>query len=421
MSRRITAKRMDTPGIPDIGALGKTGAKAVRAIFCRERPTRRSIAQETHLSLVKVSSVLGELEARQIILKDGKTQSSGGRPSHVYALRGELGYTLGLNLRLDEIRVVAMDCAKGLLLRSSSPLSLPQDPSSHQDAIVDSICAAIEQARAALPDPQRLLGIGLALPGMVDTQRGIWLLGLQLTGITHIPIAELLTRRLGVPVLIEDAARALAFLEMYLGEGRSLRDFVLLYLGLGVGAGVVVDRKLYRGSHGLAGEIGHIEHPQNNYRCSCGNVGCLETVVSPAGILRVFRDRLEEGVRSQLQSHGVPGAQPLSLETIRAAAVAGDRLALSTLGEIAGFLGDACAMLIKLFNPQALIISGEVTLFADFLREPVERVIFRHVLPEMLTGYGTRFADHGPHAEAHGAALMGICHVLERLAGEVDT
>ncbi|MBN1838065.1 MAG: ROK family protein [Spirochaetales bacterium] len=409
---------MDIYGIPEIRGLSKSEAKAVRAIVYQGNPTRRSIARDTHLSLVKVSSVLAQLEERAVVLKEGKTRTSGGRPSHVYALRSEMGYALGLNVGLDEIRIVAMDCAKGLVLRSSSPLSLSPDPGSHQAAIVESICAAIEGARASLPDPERLLGIGLALPGMVDTQQGVWLLGLQLTGITHIQIAELLTRRYGVPVIIEDVARSLGFMEMLLGEGKTLQNFVLLYLGLGMGAGVVVNRRLYRGSHGLAGEIGHIEHPQNKYRCSCGNVGCLETVVSPTGILRLFRDRLEEGVRSQLQSHIAPGAEPLSLEQIHAAAVAGDRLALSTLGEIAGFLGDACAMLIKLFNPQALIVSGAITMFADFLREPVERVIVRHVLPEMLTDYRTHFADYAPYAEAHSAALLGLSHVCDLLAEE---
>jgi len=399
--------------------MARSEARALRAIFFQEDPTRRSIAEDTRLSLVKVSAVLNDLEGRGIVLKEGKTRTSGGRPSHIYALRSDLGYTLGLNIRLDQVRVVAMDCAKGLLFRSSSPLSLSPDPATHQEGIVTQVCATIDHAMEAMGGPERLLGIGLALPGMVDTRRGVWLLGLQLTGITHIDIADFLARRYGVPVMVEDVARSLAFRQMLLGEGRTLRNFVLLYLGLGMGTGVVVERKLYRGSHGLAGEIGHIEHPQNNYRCSCGNVGCLETVVSPAGILRVFRDRLADGVRSQLQSHVAPGAEPLSLDAIRAAAAAGDRLALSTLAEIGGFLGDACAMLIKLFNPQALILSGDVTVFAEFLRDPVERVIVRHVLPEMLTDYRTHFAVYGPEDEAHGAALLGVAHLFDRLVSGV--
>jgi predicted NBD/HSP70 family sugar kinase len=406
---------VDIKGNPAIPGLGKNEVRAIRSIFFQDKPTRRTIARDSRLSLVKISAILNDLEDRGVVLKEGKTRTSGGRPSHLYRIRGDVGFTLGLNVRLDKIRIVAMDGAKHLLFRRTRPLALLPQPSSHGEAIVNQLCTIVDEALASVPHPDRMLAIGLALPGMVDTQRGVWLLGLQLTGITHIEIAELLTGRYGVPVIVEDVARSLAFREMYLGEGRSFRDFVLLYLGLGMGSGLVLDRRLYRGFHGLAGEIGHIEHPQNNYRCTCGNVGCLETVVSPSGILRVFRDRLQEGVRSQLQTHSSPGAAPLTLERVLGAAQAGDRLALSTLAEIGGFLGDAAAMLIKLFNPQALIVSGDVTLFAEYLREPVERVVIGRVLPEMLVDYRTIFSDYQPEHEAHGAALLAVSHLFERL------
>jgi predicted NBD/HSP70 family sugar kinase len=409
---------MNIRGKPGLSGLDRNEVRALQAIFDQNDPTRRSVARDCGLSLVKVSAVLSDFESRAVIHKEGKTQTSGGRPSHIYRIGGDIGYTLGLNVRLDEIRVVAMDAAKRLVLRRSVPLALLPEPTSHLDAIVQQICTVADEAIASMPHPGHLLAIGMSLPGMVDTRRGVWLLGLQLTGITHIDIAELLARRYGVPVVVEDVARSLAFREMYLGEGRGFRNFVLLYLGLGMGSGLVVNRTLYRGFHGLAGEIGHIEHPQNSYRCTCGNVGCLETVVSPSGILRVFRDRLREGVRSQLQSHNSPGAEPLSLEGVLAAAKEGDRLALSTLGEIGGFLGDAVAMLIKLFNPQALIVSGEVTMFEDFLREPVERVVEARVLPEMLVDYRTIFSGYSPEQEAHGAALLAVHHLFERLLHE---
>lgn len=393
-------------------------ARALRAILHREAPTRRSIARDARLSLVKVSSILGALEGRGVIRKEGKTRTSGGRPSHLYSLEPDLGYALGINVRLDQIRVAAMDCGKRLLFTRSYPLSLAPDPASHRRGIVEQICAAVDQAVASAPEPDRLMAVGLALPGMVDTQRGVWLLGLQLTGITHIEIADMLCRRYGVPVVAEDVARSLAFLELHLGAGKALRHFILLYLGLGMGTGVVTDRQLYRGFHGLAGEIGHIEHPRNSYRCTCGNVGCLETVAAPAGILRLVQDRLNDGVRSELQRFGSPGAEPLSLDKVLAAAIAGDRLALATMTEIGGFVGDACAMLIKLFNPQALILSGEVTMFSEFLRDPVQAVISRGVLPEMLSGYQTIFAPYQPEHEAHGAALLAAFHLFEGLAHE---
>jgi glucokinase len=191
----------------------------------------------------------------------------------------------------------------------------------------------------------------------------------------------------------------------------------MVYIGLGLGTGIVINGRIYRGYHGLAGEIGHVEHADNTYRCSCNSVGCLDTVVSTAGILRVFRDRLKEGVRSSLQKTTTESGSGLSLEEILAAAEAGDRLAQSTLEEIGVFLGDACATLIKLFNPQRLIISGPGSIFKEYFDDPVQQVIRQRVLPEMLEDYQTVFADYRANHEAKGAALLALKRYLNCLNG----
>jgi predicted NBD/HSP70 family sugar kinase len=159
----------------------------------------------------------------------------------------------------------------------------------------------------------------------------------------------------------------------------------------------------------MAGEIGHIQHPQNRYRCTCSNVGCLETVISTVGIQRVFRDRLAEGVVSNLQRE----AEDPNLDRILGAAREGDRFVQSTLREIGQFLGDACAILIKMFNPEGLIISGDGAMFREFFAEPVEQVVRRWVLPEMLEGFSMTFAEYDPFHEAHGAALVAMDHHLD--------
>jgi predicted NBD/HSP70 family sugar kinase len=263
-----------------------------------------------------------------------------------------------------------------------------------------------------------IVSLGIALPGMVDTRRGVWLLGLQVTGITHIELARLFEQQLGIPVIVEDAARTMTVLELYKSKGRRRRDFILLYIGMGLGSGIVINRRIYRGYHGLAGEIGHVEHAENSYRCSCNNVGCLETVVSTEGIIRMVRDRLQDGVRSSLQKNLGDEGYCLGLDDILAAAEAGDRVTQSILGEIGTFLGDACATLIKLFNPQAVIISGPGSIFKEYFRNPVQQVIQRLVIPEMLVDYETVFADYRDIHEARGAALLAMKFHLDRLDRE---
>jgi predicted NBD/HSP70 family sugar kinase len=129
----------------------------------------------------------------------------------------------------------------------------------------------------------------------------------------------------------------------------------------------------------------------------------------------VFQDRLKEGVRSSLQKTTIENGPGLSLEEILAAADGGDRVAQSTLGEIGVFLGDACATLIKLFNPQALIISGPGSIFKEYFRDPLQQVIQQRVLPEMLEDYQTVFADYRANHEARGAALLAMKCYLNKM------
>ena len=395
--------------------LQKSELKVLRAVFSSGKATRSALARRSRLSLVKVSAILGKLETEGFLLRDGKTRSAGGRPSYLFRLRPELACALGVSVGVEHFRVVGMDGAKRAFLRREYPLQLSADPATHAQAVVDRLSEELEHLLAQeLPCAHQVTALGVALPGLTDTRAGTWLLGLWLSGIARVPIVRLLSERLALPVFIDDIARSAAFYEMHLGAGRGVRNFVLMYLGSGVGSGVVINRRIYRGFHGLAGEIGHIEHPANAYRCSCSNVGCLETVISPAGILRVFRDRLAEGVSSSLQRE----AGELDLAKILAAADQEDRFARATLHEIGGFLGDACAIMIKMFNPQRLVVSGPGAAFRDYFAAPVDEVVRRRVLPEMLADYRTVFADYEPYQEAHGAALAAMNHYLDRrLAG----
>ena len=394
--------------------LSRDESRAVRAIFSLQQPTRASIARRTRLSLVKISSILGELEKKEYIEKVGKTKTTGGRPAYIFQLKPTIGVSIGVSIAPDCFEIGGIDGSKSLGIQERHPLSLPADPEKHVDSIVEQVASVLKKKIARQPDGQPVVSIGIALPGMVDSRRRIWLLGLQVTGITHINLAGMFEEQLQVPVYIEDVSRTLTVLEMYKNRGKRIRNFVLVYIGLGLGTGIVINGRIYRGFHGLAGEIGHVEHADNTYRCSCNSVGCLETVVSTAGILRVFRDRLKEGVRSSLQKTTMENGPGLSLEEILAAAEGGDRVAQSTLGEIGVFLGDACATLIKLFNPQALIISGPGSIFKKYFSDPVQQVIQQRVLPEMLEDYQTVFADYRADHEARGAALLAIKCYLNR-------
>lgn len=374
----------------------------LRALYFLDRPTRSEIAAFTGLSAVSVTSVLNRLMETGIAERSGKTASGSGRPSSIYQLSPRAGFTLGVSIHTGTFHVAAADTSHTILARRSGAITLSSSPADHVADIVRQVSE--ELGRLLESDElrgRRLLALGITPPGMVDTEQGIWLHGMQVSGVAHFDLREPLARRFGVPVTVEDPARCLAWLQR--AGARAEEPLVMLYIGEGVGAGIVIDGELYRGHNGLAGEIGHMHVAAEGDRCQCGNIGCLEMVVSVPAVLRRFRRRLDEGVISTLQS--APGAE-LDLRHILEAARADDRLACSTLYDLGLVIGDACATLVELYNPRTLLVGGAGVVVGEFFRDPVALRLRQRVIPEMLAGMRIDFPPHQDGDEAVGAALI---------------
>jgi len=395
--------------------LKKNDLQVLQTIFSHENATRLHIAKETGFSLALISSILSNLRGNRYIIKKGKTQPASGRPSIIYQIRPDLGHSLGISVKPSSIRIVTVDFSKKVIFEKNSQLRLSPDPSTHTNDIIMQILQRITEMLEKPPFGQLpIVSVGIALPGMVDTIRNIWLQGLHVSGVTHINMVDEIQKRINIPIFIEDESRALAYREKFLGYGLGLENFVLLYLDEGMGTGVISHDKIFRGYHGLSGEIGHITHPGSSYRCSCNNIGCMETILSIQGIIRIFRERLKEGVRSTLHEYVKGNEIDLTLEGILAAADQGDRLAKTTLFEIGRYLGDAVVILIKMFNPQRIIISGSVSVFKDYFRDPIHLVLNQQVHSEMLHDFSVHFSNYEVSHEAQGAALLGLVHYLSR-------
>jgi N-acetylglucosamine repressor len=383
----------------------KRDFRILQAAYFLPTPTRSEIARFTGRSPVSVTGTLTRLLAKGYVERAGKTRNRSGRPSVTYRLGEKTGFTVGISVDAAGFRLVALDARHGVIQELDRELSLSADPASHLDEILRQVSTELRGflAVAGLRD-RRVLAIGIAPPGMVDTERGIWLHGLQVSGIAHVALGGTLQKMFAATIVVEDVARCLAYAEASRRPPERARDLVYLYLGTGVGAGLMLGDDPYHGSHGMAGEVGHLVVEEEGARCSCGNIGCLETVVSSASILQRFRRRLSEGVISSLQNHRDDNG--LTLEVIRDAATAGDRLAQSTLFELGTLLGDAVSKIIKLYNPRTLVIGGPVGVLGEHLREPMWIKVRQKVIPEMLVDFAMEIAPSRPREEALGAAYL---------------
>jgi len=391
---------------------------ALRYVFLRPDVTRLELMNLMQASHLTVSNTIKRLVNAGLLCRSGKIQGDSGRPSATYRIDKGTGTALGVHLDADSIRFVLIDAFSDLLLEWSTDFSLPRQNGWEQDQYIDLLESSIQDGlsrihAAGFGSPG---SIGISLPGMVDFQKGIWISGLQLQGIRNIHLGRELQKRLGLSVSIEDSARSLTLWEKVRGAARGYSNIILLYLGRGMGTGIVINDKIIRGFHGTAGEIGHIPYGNSKYRCSCGNIGCFETVVSPSGILRIFSERLAEGVSSRLQRYRrLDGTgYDLDLGTILEAAREGDHLSIRTLDEIGVYIGDACDILIKLFNPEILIISGVGSIFSDYFRKSVESTIGLKIAPEISGDFKVIFSGYSNNLEAWGAAMVSISEALHQ-------
>jgi len=212
-----------------------------------------------------------------------------------------------------------------------------------------------------------------------------------------------LQQRLGWPVILENDANAAAVGEMWVGAARGCRDVVSVTLGTGVGGGVILDGKLWRGAHGSAGEIGHTTvDPFSGIKCKCGNTGCLELFASATAIVRMTREALSSNPQSVL--HG----DELTAVKVYEAGVAGDELALAVFKRLAMYLGVGLANLINLIDPEVIVISGGVVngwdLFADEMYRQVGERAFRATSQQVKIAR----AECGDNAGLMGAARLAF-------------
>jgi len=267
-----------------------------------------------------------------------------------------------------------------------------------------------------------LKGIGMAHSGVIDTQKGIVLCfprpG-QMTQWSHVPLRDMLEREFGVPSVLDDSARMMAVAEKHFGLGQEANDFLFIEVGMGIGASIFIDRKLYRGPGGSAGEFGHMTVDENGPLCSCGNTGCLEAMASCAAIIQAVKSAIHHGVNSKVTEFVDANLERISVEVILQAAKENDTLSFRVLHEAISRIGVVLADVINLLNPSFVVFAGPLFRHGgDFLLDQLKDVIRRRALEKSATEAKLHVSRLGSEAAALGAARFVSEHVLERLYQE---
>jgi glucokinase len=308
---------------------------------------------------------------------------------------------VGVDLGGTTIKVGLCDEQGNLIRKMEGPTGSVGGPDAVLNNIERFVREIVDQSGS---DWDRIMGIGAGIPGFLDIENGIVRMSPNLNW-KDVPVKGSLEEKLGKPVKLDNDANVAALGEAWSGAGKGLDQLVCYTLGTGVGGGIIINGKIYQGFKGMAGELGHmpIVPDLEAIQCGCGLKGCLETVSSATGIVRMAKDAVDRGEKT---SFGL--VDPLTAKDVFDAAKAGDEVAVRIVNRAAYYLGKSMAMLSVILNPQRFIVGGGVSKAGDILFQPIRDNYYHCTQPLSREGVEIVPAVLGNDAGMIGAAGLNL-------------
>jgi predicted NBD/HSP70 family sugar kinase len=346
--------------------------------------SRAELARRTGLSRSTISSVVADLVMAGIAAEsDGVTPGGVGRPGVPVTLNMAAGAAVGVALGPAAAGIVVADLGHTVLAEEELPLAEPLAVAGLVDVLAPAVLAAVD--RAGVP-AGRLIGAGVAIPAPVDRATGRIGESSAIPGLAGSDLGPALAARLGVPVRVENDANACAVAEVAWGAGAGAADVVYLKLSHGIGAGLILDDRLYGGAAGTAGEVGHTTRTADGELCRCGNRGCLETTAGTDAIAR--------------------RAGRAGIDDVLAGANAGDVACRRALRDAGGEIGLAVAAVCNILNPRRIVIGGELAAAWSYLEASFTAALDRAAMHAAATTAEVRVGALGARAESLGALAL---------------
>lgn len=363
--------------------------------------SRAQVSAATGLTRATVGSIVDELIQAGLVLEQGTRSTGVGRPGTDLALRPSGGAGIGLEINVDGLTAVTVDLTGEVRWRRTRP----GDQRGRSVAAVLRSAAGLVDAGLADAEAQglRVVGVGVAVPGLVDLAAQLVRTAPNL-GWTDVAVVERLRatarRRWPETLRLDNEANLAALGELWSGEHGATDTFVLVNGDVGVGAGVVLDGQLHRGSRGFGGELGHLTVAQDGPECRCGARGCLEQVAGLDWILS----------QAGLDAAPAPGADAVAplLEALEA----DDPRAVAAVERAAGALGEGVAALVNLFDVDAVVLGGVFAPLFPWLSAPLQAVVDRRVLSARWAPVSVTASRLGREAAVVGAAQTGVRDLL---------
>jgi predicted NBD/HSP70 family sugar kinase len=368
--------------------------RVIRALREEGQISRAEIARRTGLSRSTVSSLVADLQADGLVVERPEPGlahgSMGGRPPILLSFDASAGAAVGIDFGHSHLRVAVSDLASTILAERSRPLDTDHDAQEGLDMAAELVADTLADAGVAR---SAVIGAGMGLPGPIESGEGVVGTSAILPGWIGMTAEAEMRRRLDIPVMVDNDANLGALAEAAFGAGRDAGDLVYLKVSSGIGAGLILNGRLYRGSGGLAGELGHVLVNPDGIVCRCGNRGCLETVAATGALIDLLR-----------RSHG----EELTVQAMLDLARAGDAGCSRVIHDAGRALGQVVATLMNVLNPELFVVGGHLGAAGDLLLDGVRESVARAALPETSRGARVVAGVLGDRAHVLGALALVV-------------
>jgi len=408
---------MESPQLERASATGPSDETldALVAILAEVRAagsrSRSELVARTGLTRGVVAQRLAELVELGLVAEGEVGPSTGGRPPRRVGFRSEAGHLLVADLGATSIDVAVTDLDGRILGHRDEPADVSAGP----ERCLSRVEELFDQLTAATRDlPGRLWGVGIGVPGPVEFRSGRPVSPPIMPGWDRYPVRERFAQRYGAPVWVDNDVNILALGEWRSGIAVGHDNVVVVKIGTGIGAGIISNGRIHRGTQGAAGDVGHIQVVDAaSIVCRCGNVGCLEALAGGAAIARDGEEAAVNGrserLRVALEQHG-----RVTAEDVARAASFGDPLAVSLLQSAGHRVGLVLASVVNFFNPSLIVVGGGVAQSGDQLLAAIRETVYRRSLPLATRDLVVQRSSLGALAGVVGASAMVIEQLFSR-------
>ena len=370
--------------------------------------SRASLSKKTGLNRSTISSIIQSLLDIRFVRETELVMDQVGRPPMPLTLDPNGGFAIGLEINVDYVSAILVDFSGQMRrkLYRSVNANMPQ-----HEILMTAVRMATTLVDLGRGQDLPFLGMGIGLPGVVDSKAGKLIFAPNLDW-RDLDIGRLFFNEFNAPVLVENEANCAALGEYRYGATRGVDNLIYLSAGIGLGGGILIDGEIFHGSQGFAGEIGHMQIQRDGKLCACGKRGCWETYVSPRVLIENVRKSLEQGQASSLTPLLERSEYALTFRQILEAAEMGDDLATAALTQLGHDLAAGIGNLVNIFNPSVIVIGGTLTQAGTLLIPAIQEQLSSQVLAGQRALVQLVPSQLGVDACVHGAVALVLDAVM---------